>query len=202
MEDVGGYTICEDKGRRNGLITSQYDYRQLILMILHSIPNIKLLSYVKDMYNVPRFGHSKDSSHFFSSNEEESDDYTMGFIVVFALLMSIAALWFLILIVLRLLGHRVGCASGRPSTIPAESMRDKDGESLQTDETGEFIVMQVDQNRINRTRLIYFVTGVFAIATSGIGLFGIILTHKALGSMYDNFAVSSILLRRLSTVFA
>jgi len=149
---------------------------------------IKLLSYVKDMYNIPRFGHSKDSSHFFSLNKEESDDYTMGFIVVFALLMSIAALWFLILIVLRLLGHRVGCASGRPSTIPAESMRDKDGESLQTDETGEFIVMQVDQNRINRTRLIYFVTGVFAIATSGIGLFGIILTQQALGSMYDNFA--------------
>ena len=142
------------------------------------------------MYNIPRFGHSKDSSHFFSLNKEESDDYTMGFIVVFALLMSIAALWFLILIVLRLLGHRVGCASGRPSTIPAESMRDKDGESLQTDETGEFIVMQVDQNRINRTRLIYFVTGVCAIATSGIGLFGIILTQQALGSMYDNFAVS------------
>ena len=115
----------------------------------------------------------------------------MGFIMVFATLMSIAALWFVILIILRLLGHRVGCASGRPATIPAESMRDKDGESLHTDETGEFIVMQVDQNRINRTRLIYFVTGIFTIAASGIGIFGLVTTQKAVGKIYDNLAVSS-----------
>ena len=144
------------------------------------------------MYNIPRFGHSKDLSRFYSSNGEESKDYMMGFIMVFASLMSIAALWFLLLIILRLLGHRVGCASGRPATIPAESMRDKEGESLQTDETGEFIVMQVDQNRINRTRLIYFMSGVVAVVTSGIGLFGLIITQKSLGNIYDNLAVSSI----------
>ena len=93
------------------------------------------------MYKIPRFGHSQDITKFFSDSKTEQNDYMQGLILAFSLMMIIAAVWFLALIILRVLGHRVGCASGKPATIPAEPMGDKSG-SVNTNETGEFIVMQ------------------------------------------------------------
>jgi len=136
------------------------------------------------MYKIPRYGHIKDISLFFSSDSELRKDYMLGLILVFAMLMGIAAVWFLSLIVLRLLGHRVGCASGRPAVIPAEPMADTKG-SVRTDETGEFIVMQADQNRVNRTRIIFFLSVLYTLAGCGIFMWSMFKTQGSMQDFYE-----------------
>lgn len=141
------------------------------------------------MYKIPRYGHIKDISLFFSSDSELRKDYMLGLILVFAMLMGIAAVWFLSLIVLRLLGHRVGCASGRPAVIPAEPMADTKG-SVRTDETGEFIVMQADQNRVNRTRVIFFLSVLYTLAGCGIFMWSMFKTQSSMQDFYEYAEVS------------
>ena len=141
------------------------------------------------MYKIPRYGHVKDITLFFSSDSELRKDYMLGLILVFAMLMGIAAVWFLSLIVLRLLGHRVGCASGRPAVIPAEPMADTKG-SVRTDETGEFIVMQADQNRVNRTRIIFFLSVLYTLAGCGIFMWSMFKTQGSMQDFYEYAEVS------------
>ncbi len=104
--------------------------------------------------------------------------------------MIIAALWFITLIILRLLGPNAGCASGRAASIPAESMMSK-GSSVHTDETGEFIVMQADQNRVNRTRLVYFFTGVCALLSCAFLVGGFVRLMRSLTSFHDSAEVGN-----------
>ena len=104
--------------------------------------------------------------------------------------MSLALLWFIILTILRVLGQRVGCASGNAATIPAESMMSKGSYSIHTDETGEFIVMQADQNRVNRTRIAYFLSGFYAVLGCGCLVFGLVKVMRSLTSFYDATEVS------------
>ncbi len=111
--------------------------------------------------------------------------------MVFMILMIVAAVWFIILIILRMLGSKAGCASGNAATIPAESMMSKGSYSVHTDETGEFIVMQADQNRVNRTRLTYFISGLFTLAGCGILLFAIIKIMRSFTSFHNSAEVGS-----------
>jgi len=143
---------------------------------------IKLLGFVEAFYGLPRFGHTKDVSYFYSDDKTLRNDYTLGLLLVFTILMGTAILWFLILLIMRLLGNRVGCGSGDAATIPAESMAVSKGGSysVHTDETGEFIVMQADQNRVNRTRIIYFISGLYTIAATGVLIFGFFKISGAL----------------------
>jgi len=106
--------------------------------------------------------------------------------------MGFAALWFLTLMILRILGSRVGCASGSSATIPAESMISKGSYSVHTDETGEFIVMQADQNRVNRTRIVYFLSGLYVIAGCFVLGYSFLLLMRSLSSFYDSAEVRSI----------
>lgn len=146
---------------------------------------IKLHSFVKSFYNTPRFGHSKDISYYFSDESSVRGEYFNGLIVVFLLIMLIAALWFIVLIILRILGTRVGCASGNAATIPAESMMSKGSYSVNTDETGEFIVMQADQNRVNRTRIVYFISGLYSLVSCGVIIYALFRLMTTLTSHYD-----------------
>lgn len=146
---------------------------------------IKLLSSVKAMRNIPRYGHTRDFTLYFSQDKSLQEDYSLGLILVFALLMVVAVIWFLSLLILRILGHRIGCAAGRPATIPAEPMNNKSG-SINTNETGEFIVMQADQNRVNRTRIVFFLSVMCALGACGAFLFGIIWTQGTLQDFYGN----------------
>lgn len=142
------------------------------------------------MYGIPRFGHSRDITLFFEEDTKLRRDYTLGLIMVFAILMSIAALWFISLLILRILGHRVGCASGQSPTIPAEPMADKGKSSVNTDETGEFIVMQADQNRVNRTRIVFFVSVLYSLAACGVLMWSLFSIQSAGQDFYDYSEVS------------
>lgn len=106
--------------------------------------------------------------------------------------MTIAAIWFITLIVLRLLGRKAGCASGNAATIPAESMMAKGSYSVHTDETGEFIVMQADQNRVNRTRLAYLISVILTLGGCGVLVYGLLLLMRSLTSLHDSAEVSII----------
>lgn len=147
--------------------------------------SIKLLDLVKSMYGVPRFGRSNDIALFFSEDASLRNKYMIGLIFVFAIIMGIAALWFIILIILRLLGYRVGCASGAPATIPAEPIVENQKDSVCTDETGEFIVMQGDQNRVNRTRILFFLSIILAVAASAVFLKSSFQVQKSLQNFYE-----------------
>jgi hypothetical protein len=147
---------------------------------------IKLLSLVKSMHNIPRLGHAKDIALFFSNDTALRKDYVLGLIMAFTIIMSIAGVWYVSLLILRILGHRVGCAAGRPATIPAEPMMDNGKESVNTDETGEFIVMQADQNRVNRTRIVFFLSVLYAFAASGVLLWSLFSIQGDLQQLYEN----------------
>lgn len=146
--------------------------------------SIKLLKSVISFYNAPRSGHTKDITKFYSDNLDERKDYIQGLFFVFAILMVIAATWFVGLIILRLLGHRAGCASGKPAVIPAEPMGDKNG-SVNTEETGEFIVMQSDQNRVNYTRIFFFVSVLYTLAASGVLFYSLVVTQSSTSEYYN-----------------
>ena len=145
---------------------------------------------MKSFYKTPRFGHSKDISYYFSDDSSVRGEYFNGLVVVFLFIMLFAALWFIVLTVLRMLGKRVGCASGNAATIPAESMMSKGSYSVNTDETGEFIVMQADQNRVNRTRIVYFISGLFSIASCGVIIYALFRLMRTLTAHYEAAEVS------------
>ena len=145
---------------------------------------------MKAFYNTPRFGQSKDISHLFSDVNTLRNGYNTGLLLVFMLLMTFAAIWFITLIVLRLLGSKAGCASGNAATIPAESMMAKGSYSVHTDETGEFIVMQADQNRVNRTRIVYLFAVLFTLGGCGVLVYGLLLLMRSLTSFHNSAEVS------------
>jgi len=147
---------------------------------------IKLLEFVKSLHAIPRFGHSKDIALFFADDNELRRDYMLGLVTVFSIIMGIAVIWFLSLLILRILGHRVGCAAGRAPTIPAEPMMDNGKASVNTDETGEFIVMQADQNRVNRTRIMFFISVLYALASCAVLIWSIFAAQGSLQNMYEN----------------
>lgn len=138
------------------------------------------------MYNIPRYGRSRNISQFFSDNKDLRANYLYGLIFVFVLLMIAAAVWFLTIIILKILGHRVGCASGRPTTIPAESMSNGKGQSIVSDETGEYIVMQHDQNRVNRTRIIFLFAVICTVVSCGLMGFFLFMFKNSSEEMYDS----------------
>jgi len=146
---------------------------------------IKLLDVVKAMYKIPRYGHTRDIGLFFSEDPALRKDYTLGLVLVFAIPMGIAAVWFLSLIILRILGHRVGCAAGRPPIIPAESMANNNKGSVNTDETGEFIVMQADQSRVNRTRIVFFMNVLYALVAGGVFIWSLVKLQSASQNFYE-----------------
>jgi hypothetical protein len=116
----------------------------------------------------------------------ERKDYLYGIILVFSIIVVVAFVWFMVLVLLKCLGHRVGCASGRPVTIPAESMSPDEELKGANDDTGEFIVMQADQNRVNRTRLFYFFCGLVCLAATGLAGYGVYNVQKSITEVYDN----------------
>jgi len=137
------------------------------------------------MYKIPRYGHTRDIGLFFSEDPALRKDYTLGLVLVFAIPMGIAAVWFLSLIILRILGHRVGCAAGRPPIIPAESMANNNKGSVNTDETGEFIVMQADQSRVNRTRIVFFMNVLYALVAGGVFIWSLVKLQSASQNFYE-----------------
>jgi len=150
--------------------------------------SVKLLNTVNSFHNVMRFGHTSDVSDFFSDSERE--DYVLGLTLVFILLLAFTFVWFLVLLILRFLGARVGCASGRATTIPAETMNDFDKYGDETENSGEFVVMQGDQNRINRIRIMYFTTSILTLLSAGAVIFSVVQIQ---GSFNDLYGTSSAL---------
>jgi len=69
---------------------------------------------------IPRIGHSNDISLLASSNEDLQKDYALGVIIFACVILVFCAIWAIILIVLKCLGYRVGCAAGIPPIKPEE----------------------------------------------------------------------------------
>uniref|UniRef100_A0A6U5E078 Protein tweety homolog n=1 Tax=Corethron hystrix TaxID=216773 RepID=A0A6U5E078_9STRA len=69
---------------------------------------------------LPRFGHSNDISLLASSNEDLQKDYTLGVLMFASIILIVCGLWAIVLIVLKCLGYRVGCAAGIPPIKPEE----------------------------------------------------------------------------------
>ena len=144
------------------------------------------------MHDIMRFGHSRDISDFFSVDLKTSNNYLMSMAAVFSFLMAFAVVWILVLLILRLLSHRVGCASGRATTIPAEAVNNDQYDFQKDDESddGEYIVMQSDQNRINRTRIVFFISGFLAVVAGCISMYGLLELQGSMQDVYDNAVVS------------
>lgn len=149
---------------------------------------VELLNAVTSMHNVMRYGHTSDFSFFFSSETSERNDYVHGILMVFQILAVAGLIWFFMLIVLRLLGKRVGCANGQSATIPAEAMKDNNYGDAATEDSGEFIVMQSDQNRINRIRIVFFVCGLCALVAAIFVVVSIVKVQVSFNEFYDNVA--------------
>lgn len=66
------------------------------------------------MHNTPRFGHSNDVSVLITNQFDTSIDYYLGFSYIVSIIGLILFVWLGILLLLRILDWRVGCASGRP----------------------------------------------------------------------------------------
>jgi hypothetical protein len=62
---------------------------------------------------VPRFGHSDDISNFFSTEQADNSDYTLGTLFIGSFLMTIFLTWFIALLILTFIGKdKVGFLSG------------------------------------------------------------------------------------------
>ena len=62
----------------------------------------------------PRSGQSTSFADGVSPDQSMQEDYVRGLIVVTCIIGSFAVLWFLILLILKFKGDKVGCASGQP----------------------------------------------------------------------------------------
>lgn len=156
---------------------------------------ITIPGFVKAMYNIPRNGRSRNIVQLLSDDGDLRSNYLYGLIFIFTFLMITAAVWFLVIIILRILGQKVGCASGRPTTIPAEPISNRKGQSIATDESEEYIVNQADQNRVNRTRIIFLLADLCTLISCG--LMGFFLfsfqsssedLHDSMSSLRDSFS--------------
>jgi hypothetical protein len=81
---------------------------------------------VGSLLAIPRESRSTTFSDLFSSNAEAQKDYAKGLIALGSFILVVAVVWFLILVVLRLKGKDIGCASGigfeiEPPTEPSNS---------------------------------------------------------------------------------
>jgi hypothetical protein len=70
---------------------------------------------------IPRESRSTTFSDFFSSDQEAQGRYVKGLIGLGSFLVSFVFLWYLVLLVLKLKDHEVGCASGRAFATKASS---------------------------------------------------------------------------------
>jgi hypothetical protein len=150
------------------------------------------------MYNIPRNGRSRNVSQFFSDDADLRSHYLYGLIFIFSFLIIFAAVWFLTIIILRILGPRVGCASGRPITIPAEPISNNNDKSIASDTSEEYIVMESDQKRVNRTRIIFLFAVLSTLVSCGFMGFFLFMfqassedIYESVSSLRDSFAAVS-----------
>ena len=140
------------------------------------------------MHSIYRYGHPTDVTLLSSPYHGERNDYLLGVTFVFSVLMAVAALWLIVLFALRLLGYRVGCASGQPPIIPAEKLSigahmtfsDDKGNIVDTNSTestctvgqsGEYVVLESDRVMVRRTRLVYVLSGALLLISIGLLLY-------------------------------
>lgn len=68
---------------------------------------------VISMHSISRYGHTTDISYLVTNDFEKMIDYYLGFSYICTVLFCILFVWVAVLLTLRILDWRVGCASGR-----------------------------------------------------------------------------------------
>ena len=158
-----------------------------------------------------RFGHTSDIHTLF--DEKHNKDYKDGVFFIFFLFIALIIIWIITLIALRLFSHRVGCASGKPIAILAESTsysggyvaqsQDNFGVSEYDDwtESGtrktnfmseastEYVVVESDNNRVRRTYYIFIISGMLLITGS---IFFMVGLSNSMVSLSDTFTKVSV----------
>ena len=84
---------------------------------------------------LPRKWHTTDFASFFSTSQAEQVDYVNGILVSGVIVFSVFLLWAFILIVLKVKGKEVGCASGR--AFYTETNDDDHHDTQSTDSSDE-----------------------------------------------------------------
>ena len=92
--------------------------------VLHPLPEFQPDTYVprnftstrliERMHNWPRFGLTRDISSLTSGESQQQQNYVVGVVIGSLIILFLAIIWLLVLLVLKCLGKRVGCASGKP----------------------------------------------------------------------------------------
>ena len=88
------------------------------------------------MLKAPRSWHSTDFASVFSKNREEQIDYVDGILVAGVIMFSIFLIWAFTLIVLKVKGREVGCASGR--AFHTEKIDEQDIQSTDSSENSYY----------------------------------------------------------------
>ena len=118
-----------------------------------------------NMHNTLRYGHHNDISVLITNEFDTSIDYYLGFTFVISLIAIFLFAWLAVLLTLRFLDWRVGCASGK-----AFQMRSPED-------------LEPVAQRIVKTRISFLFFGLLLIGSSLSLLFNSSRITKAIGSM-------------------
>jgi len=125
----------------------------------------------------PRFGNADDIGSLITGTPEEQKSYLIGVVSTSVIILLIFAVWSIVLIVLKCLGKKVGCASGIPPSLPKKDMDVQDYIDDETEDRAKKIKCNILWSRI-----IFILCGVGNIISSSI------FVHYGVNSLQHSIA--------------
>eukprot|EP00579_Thalassiosira_antarctica_P000100 CAMPEP_0201866550 /NCGR_PEP_ID=MMETSP0902-20130614/1093_1 /ASSEMBLY_ACC=CAM_ASM_000551 /TAXON_ID=420261 /ORGANISM="Thalassiosira antarctica, Strain CCMP982" /LENGTH=360 /DNA_ID=CAMNT_0048391539 /DNA_START=116 /DNA_END=1198 /DNA_ORIENTATION=+ len=99
-------------------------------------------SAISQTHNQPRYGFTNNFKALISGNNDEATDYVLGIIIGAMIILGVAILWFLAIVVLKILGQKkVGFLAGL-FVRPSQSLQGTEGNE---EKGGVEVVMERDQ---------------------------------------------------------
>mmetsp|Transcript_32560 Transcript_32560/g.60154 ORF Transcript_32560/g.60154 Transcript_32560/m.60154 type:complete len:363 (+) Transcript_32560:105-1193(+) len=99
-------------------------------------------SAISQTHNQPRYGFTNNFKALISGNNDEATDYVLGIIIGAMIILGVAILWFLAIVVLKILGQKkVGFLAGL-FVRPSQSLQGTEGNE---EKGGVEVVMEGDQ---------------------------------------------------------
>jgi len=121
--------------------------------------------------HTPRFGNTDDIGSLISGTRMEKRSYITGVVAISIIILLIFAIWSIVLIVLKCLGKKVGCAAGIPPKLPKKDIVDASSSSHAahnyTDDENEERAKKI-KCTILWTRIIFILCGIGNIISSSI----------------------------------
>lgn len=177
----------------------------------------KLHPFARDFHSIYRFGHTSNFHSRVELQNGRSDDYLSGVMMASCMILFPGMIWIITLIILKFLDHRVGCASGRPITIPAED-GNNDCKSFQSVEDSfvsdycdltverqaarglkcnihgqsddfDYFVLPTDHKRVNRSHLSFIAAGLLTLVGSVSFIIAMSLSISNISDVYQKIKV-------------